>query len=456
MSKVTRIAISKNLNQGKYDQLAEIAARCGRLRTEIWDRYGTAVGVAGVGLSHREIRDAWLAEGREFGLPARVWKQTLSDVMSDIQACREAAKVQVRRAIWQHTGDKQERIRLFSLLKSDRWTEDSYLRRMMRRYWKRGHTRVRNQIVLDTQCYKSFELKGKVWLSITGLVPRQRIAIPLNTTVSPTGTIRLILREGRVEVHYAVDEQEVTVTRPPGEQVVGVDKGYSEVFTDSDGDHHGEGLGEMLSAESDHLKLKNARRNKLHALEQKHTSRNPAKAARIRANNLGRKKLNRRRKAHRQRVRDLVFKAAHSVVDKAEVVASEDLTAPIKSRGYGKNQNRRLSGWVKGVIAEALDSVTRRRGSALRLVNAAYTSQMDSRHGVLLGERRGDSFYCFDGVVLDADQNAARNILARLSDAEISLYTSYRQVKDILVRRTEQFKTAGTGSAQAPVAAAPI
>jgi hypothetical protein len=29
-------------------------------------------------------------------------------------------------------------------------------------------------------------------------------------------------------------------------------------------------------------------------------------------------------------------------------------------------------------------------------VNAAYTSQVDSRHGVLLGTRDGDQFFTFD------------------------------------------------------------
>ena len=46
----------------------------------------------------------------------------------------------------------------------------------------------------------------------------------------------------------------------------------------------------------------------------------------------------------------------------------------------------------------------------------AVTKQMDSRYGLHLGKRNGDSFYCFDKVVLQADENAARNVLARLHD----------------------------------------
>ena len=126
------------------------------------------------------------------------------------------------------------------------------------------------------------------------------------------------------------------------------------------------------------------------------------------------------------RIRDVVFQSVHAVVDKAAVIAAEDLTAPMAGKSFGKNVNRRLAAWTKGVIAEALDSVSSRRGSAVVLVNPAYTSQIDSRTGCLDGKRQGDRFYCSDGVVLQADQNAARNVLARLSDPEIERFMPYR------------------------------
>jgi len=55
-----------------------------------------------------------------------------------------------------------------------------------------------------------------------------------------------------------------------------------------------------------------------------------------------------------------------------------------------------------------------------------------------LGERVGDWFYRANGDVIDSDINGARNILARLYDEEIQLYTPYRKVKEILVERTER------------------
>jgi len=127
-----------------------------------------------------------------------------------------------------------------------------------------------------------------------------------------------------------------------------------------------------------------------------------------------------------------VCHAAHAVFDKADTIACEDLTAPMKSAKYRhKDANRRLSGWVKGAT-----SISRRRGSAPALVNPACTSQIDSRTGLLQGQRKGDRFHCIDGVVPDADANVACNIPVRLYDDEITLYTPFREVKALLAERT--------------------
>ena len=86
-------------------------------------------------------------------------------------------------------------------------------------------------------------------------------------------------------------------------------------------------------------------------------------------------------------------------------------------------------------MAKPPTSISRRRTSAPTLVNPACTSQIDSRTGLLQGQRKGDRFHCIDGVVLDADAHAACNIPARLYDGEITLYTPFREVKALLAER---------------------
>ncbi|MET0105068.1 MAG: transposase [Sedimenticola sp.] len=246
--------------------------------------------------------------------------------------------------------------------------------------------------------------------------------------------LRVIDKETHIEVHYAAEKE---ITKPCGDQVIGVDKGYTEALTDSDGEHHGVQFGKVMTAYSDAVAKTGKSRNKLHALEKKHREAGRiAKADRILKNNLGRKKITARKEKARKQLRDIAYRAAHSVVDKAALVVSEDLTAVIASKHQWKKFNRRMSAWAKGVLAQALEEVTHQRGGQHTLVNAAYTSQMDSTNGLLEGKRVGDKFYRANGDVLQADVNAARNVLARLSDTGITRFMPFKEVRSILLSRS--------------------
>ena len=56
MQKVTRIVTSKNLNQGKYEELSSQAKMLGSLRKEIWHRFES---IRGVGANHRKIATSY-------------------------------------------------------------------------------------------------------------------------------------------------------------------------------------------------------------------------------------------------------------------------------------------------------------------------------------------------------------------------------------------------------------
>ncbi|MFF4894292.1 RNA-guided endonuclease TnpB family protein [Micromonospora chersina] len=444
--KVTRIAYSARLNPGKYAALSEQARRLGRVRGEVWQRYGSINGV-GAGVRDRQVRNRWLTDGTHlrFGVLANAWKETVRDAMADIEASLAAAKVDVRRAIDRRTDDPAERKRMFNALRTNQWADDSFLCRQMRTHWKRGRNRTHDQIVVRADKYNTtVDSRGRLWLAIPGLEPRMMVRIPLSTTLAPTGTLRLILRAGRVEVHYQIDAAEMRSSQQPcGDRTVGVDKGYTEALTDSDGATHGCDLGALLACESDRLKERNRRRAKLRSIANSAGARGDhAKAQRIAANNLGTIKRDRQASRHRAAVRTEVFTAVHRVVDKAATIVAEDLTRTFAGRRtLGKNVNRRLAAWTKGVTAEALKNVSERRGSALVHVNAAYTSQACHRCG-RLGRRSGDRLHCTRcGVVWQADVNAAINILRRAGDPDIALHTPHIRVKQILQDRADRHRT---------------
>ena len=67
-------------------------------------------------------------------------------------------------------------------------------------------------------------------------------------------------------------------------------------------------------------------------------------------------------------------------------------------------------------------------------INPAYTSQICHKCGHF-GIRKNKVFICPDCAEIDADINAAHNIKDRFDDKEITLYTSHKKVKEILINR---------------------
>jgi IS605 OrfB family transposase len=426
MSKATSILYSSALNKSKYDELTLQAKLLGRVRNEVWHRFGS---INGVGSNHRVIRTEWVRE-RDFSpLPAKAWKETLRDALDDIKLYEEAAKKKVKKAIFARTKDPLEQKRLFGLLKTDVWVEDGYLRRMMRKHKKHGHSKVENQIVLEYGVYGQFVGKdGNTWLKIPSFTRGKPVTVPLNSKVKLQGCLRLILKNGVVEIHRMIEKQH---SKKCGHLILGVDKGYKEAFADSEGNFYGQSFGKLLSSFSNKAKMRGQARNKLLQILKK----KPHKARNIRKFNLGRKKLETNLSHQKKLIRNIAFQSVHKIVDKAQEVRAEDLTAPIRNNKKWKDYNRRMSAWAKGALAEALESVTKARGSRLRLVNCAYTSQMDSNTRLLEGKRVDDKFYHANGDVTHAGTNAAVNIKHRGEDADITRYMSHQTVKKILLDR---------------------
>ena len=271
---------------------------------------------------------------------------------------------------------------------------------------------------------------------------RVRVVVPPATTVAPTGTLRVILRGGRVEVRYQVEDTAVrSARRGCGTGTVGVDKGYSEVLVDTDGEHHGPELGGLLRRRCDTLKDRNARRATLRSIGNQAAGRGrQGTAERIRRTNLGTITKHRQRGRWEQQVATVTYRAVNAVVDKATMIVAEDLSRTFTGRNKrGANTNRRLAAWTTGITAGALTNVSGRRGSAVRLVNAAYTSQVIPGTR-LFGRRVGDRLYCphRGRVVWHAEDAAAITILDRAADPDIGLYTPHSRVKEIIQERADR------------------
>lgn len=431
--KVTRI-----LQADVPPELASICKAAGFVRADIWRRFGALgnVGKSGLDIRNEITKGAFYAG---LAVDGTIRAETTKDVVNDVLTYKAAALLKVRQAVAARTKDAAERKRLYTLLRNDEWAQDNFLHRRVRKHFRHGVSHTANQFVVRSDKHSSEVVDGML-VVIIRVAKKYGNDIRLVTTTSGKNVhlaganLRIIVKEGFTEVHYATHKADGRVC---GRQIVGVDKGYSEALTDSDGQAHGQNFGAVLTRYSDQTAATNQQRNKLHALEKKHRAAGRVlKAARIKAHNLGRKKLDARSECAQKKLRTIVFRSVHTLVDKAAVVVSEDLTSPIAKKQRWAKFNRRMSSWAKGTLAEALDSVCMQRSARHVLVNAAYTSQMDSTTGLLQGKREGDKFYRENGDVLQADHNAALNVLARLGDNEISRFTPYKEVRRILLARS--------------------
>ena len=415
-----------------------ICKAMGFVRADIWRRYG---GLGTVGKSAGDIRADITQIACYSNLPVdgTIRNETTKDIINDVLLYKAAALTKVRQSIAARTSDPTERKRLYTLLRDDQWLTDNFLHRQVRKHFKHGKSSVANQFIVRSDKHISNIVAGKLLVTIH-IAKKYGGDITLTTTssgknVDLTGcNLRVVVKDGQAEIHYATDKGD---GREHGNEIVGVDKGYTEALVDSDGTAHGEQFGAVMTAYSDKAANTGKCRNKLHALEKQYRKNgNVAKADRIKNNNLGRKKIAARRERAQKQLRTIAFQSAHGVVDKAAVVVSEDLASPIANKQPWKRFNRTMSSWAKGVLAEALESVCTQRQAKHHLVNGAYTSQMDSTTGLLEGKRVGDKFYRVNGDVLQADHNAALNVLARLDAPGITRFTPHKEVRRILLLRS--------------------
>ena len=116
---------------------------------------------------------------------------------------------------------------------------------------------------------------------------------------------------------------------------------------------------------------------------------------------------------------------------KASILVLEDLTKiKVKTsktkEGFKRSKhNNALSQVPFFLFKERLTHKAQLVGKRVETVSPAFTSQTDSRTNKRDGVRQGCRYYCSDGVVLDADYNAAVNIALRanhpLSSSELPL-----------------------------------
>ncbi|MEM6402722.1 MAG: transposase [Cyanobacteria bacterium P01_D01_bin.116] len=441
------------LVEGDKEKALLMARRAGKLRKDIWLEYGSlkAWGVKADKL-YSDFRNRHPAY--KYGLDSKQHQKTFERVIQDIQASQSAAKSFVIKKIYKHfkpefdtdgkaIEDTSFRKELIDSLKTLKWMQYPLIHRWVRDYYRRGFTNVNNQICVGTNgngaTVKRISrnvVKVEIRGDKIGKNKYEKIQLKFKVGRStPTGLFQIIFDEVTEKVRLCypkVLKKKQAVDKP----ALGVDKGLTEVFVDSVGRIYGDGLSKITNKAVDKRHHKGRARNKLYQIAIKTGN------FKIFAANLGKKKWNFREQKKKVRATNLIRTATNKLFDNTTEAIVEDLTKSIKARGAKKRQklrNRRANEWCKGIIQKAIEEISSRRKSSFSYVNAAFTSQVDSRYSVLLGTRNGDRFFTFDGEVIHADCNAALNIENRKHDLEIKLSMPVNQVREILVKKTAYF-----------------
>lgn len=424
---------------GQIEAARSQARKTRSLRSEIWNEFGS---LAAWGRKSDALYKAFQASHppSSYALDFKQWQQTFNRAIEDIHACQEAAKSWVIRKIYRIFSPDGFRNELVKSLDSLEWMDYPLIHRWMRNAYRRGHSWLDNQICVGTGNGAKLTRVSRNVVAVefcgekAGATRYEKIRLLFKVgRVTPKGNLRIIFRDdtGAVELHYP---KLVRRTQATGVGAIGLDKGFTEAFTDEKGVSYGEGIGKVMRSATIVRHQRGRARNRLWQLAQTKPH--------IHRCNLGKKRWTERENRKKRQLTTIVRTGVNQIFEQYATAITEDLSGLIKGKKQAKSKNRSLSEWCKGTLQTALEEISYRRTSEVMVVNAAYTSQVDSRNGTLLGRRCGDSFFTFDGVVLQADGNAARNIKARSDDKEISRFMKHRDVHRVLMKRTASFLAA--------------
>jgi len=184
------------------------------------------------------------------------------------------------------------------------------------------------------------------------------------------------------------------------EDCLGVDLGIKRFVTTSDGTAY---------SDSDYLTNRRRIRYNKRMLQSK---KKHSHSARIKLRKLHRKEAN--------ASKDMCHHLANEILktDKS-IIVMEDLSGIKQSTshtkdGYKRNRHNNMISQIPFYrLKTILTYKAQALGKRVETVSPEYTSQEDCRTNQKTGTRKGCRYYCNDGVVLDADWNAAINIMNR-------------------------------------------
>lgn len=254
---------------------------------------------------------------------------------------------------------------------------------------------------LDKRLYANLSVEG---VALTGEIRNKRsfypfVKFPKMQELFASCVTRdplIFIRDGRIFLSVPFEMAELPLQ---GNDSIGVDLGVRRLFVTSEG-----------KAFRDKKYL--ARRRKI---------RNQKRSLKCNGSKSAKKKLKKLKHKERNLSKDMCMRASQALLAStdASVIVMEDLsklkenTKKTKDGFKRKRHNSVISQVPFYQFKEILAHKAALSGRKVITVSPIDTSQEDSRSGKKNGTRKGCRYYCHDGIVLDADWNAAINIAKR-------------------------------------------
>lgn len=256
-------------------------------------------------------------------------------------------------------------------------------------------------VVLDKRLYSNLSIDG---ISLSAGEKGKRVRVPFQLYYKADEMFHnyfpkdptLFFRDGKpfLAIPFEVPEKPVV-----GETAVGVDLGERQLFVTSEG---------KSFSDKEYLAAKRRIRHNKRELQTKGT-----KSARRKLRKLKRRERNLTKDMCNRAAKALVASTDASIIVMEKLKGIKSKTSRTKSGKKRTDHNRRLSQVPMAQFQETVRQKAQLSGKKVETVSPVYTSQTNSRTGLRDGERRGRRYICKDGVVLDADWNAAVNIVIR-------------------------------------------
>ena len=191
-------------------------------------------------------------------------------------------------------------------------------------------------------------------------------------------SIQIQNKDGKYYLCYFYEKDEVKNNKK--ENVIGIDIGYKKLISDSNGIHYGTNL------EKIYQKISNKKRGSkkyFKAIQHKKNQTNRVVNYFIKLNN-------------------------------PDIVYGQNLKDVKKQSKLYRKFNNKLQYWSYKQVIDKLNKLSQEKGFLFELVEPAYTSQTCSKcRNIDKNNRKGQIYQCNCGLLIDADTNAAINILHR-------------------------------------------